>query len=335
MKPLTASDCDLRDFPFMPLDVVRLRDSDLAALESAEAFRAAVLLWCASWHQIPAASLPNDDRVLANLAGFGRVVKEWVKLKNGALRGWILCDDGRLYHPVIAEKANTALDGKLRQQWYTECGRIKKHNQRHADNQLPVPEYDEFVSSRTGANCPQGQHTGVPSVSPEKQAPIERDIERDRDIENKDKKTLVRTSSARFAEFWEAWPKSPRKVGKAECEKKWKARRLDAVADLILTHLNAIKATQQWREGFEPSPLTYINQSRWVDEVIDTEGKPQKNEKPWFLSSAGIEAKGNALGVGILDGEIFPKYRERVYAAAGLTEDEYRTGKVDWEARVN
>ena len=47
-SPLTPPDCDLRDFPFMPLDVVRLRDSDLAATESAEAFRSAVLLWCAS-----------------------------------------------------------------------------------------------------------------------------------------------------------------------------------------------------------------------------------------------------------------------------------------------
>jgi hypothetical protein len=30
MTPLTPSDCDLRDFQSMPLDVARLRDSDLA-----------------------------------------------------------------------------------------------------------------------------------------------------------------------------------------------------------------------------------------------------------------------------------------------------------------
>ncbi|WP_236577873.1 YdaU family protein [Burkholderia glumae] len=61
----------------MPLDVVRLRDSDIAALSSADEFRSAVMLWCASWHQVPAASLPDDDRVLAQLAGYGRVVTEW------------------------------------------------------------------------------------------------------------------------------------------------------------------------------------------------------------------------------------------------------------------
>ncbi len=112
MEPLTPPDCDLRDFAFMPLDVVRLRDSDLAALEAPEACWAAVLLWCASWHQIPAASLPDDDRVLANLAGFGRVVKEWQRVRSGALRGWVMCSDGRLYHPVIAEKANDAWNEK-------------------------------------------------------------------------------------------------------------------------------------------------------------------------------------------------------------------------------
>ena len=70
--PLTHARCDLRDFTFMPLDVVRLRDSDLAALESPEACWAAVLLWAASWHQVPAASLPDDDRVLINPRGLRR-----------------------------------------------------------------------------------------------------------------------------------------------------------------------------------------------------------------------------------------------------------------------
>lgn len=155
--PLTPHDCDLRDFPFMPLDVVRLRDSDLTSLETAEAFRAAVMLWCASWHQLPAASLPDDNRVLANLAGYGRVVKEFEKERAGALRGWVRCSDGRLYHPVVAEKAVEAWRGKLERVWRTECARIKKHNQRH-DLALPLPEFDDWLS----AGRPQGQALFVP-----------------------------------------------------------------------------------------------------------------------------------------------------------------------------
>lgn len=175
--PLTSPDCDLRDFAFMPLDVVRLRDSDLAALESPDACWAAVLLWCASWHQIPAASLPNDDRILANLAGFGRVVKEWQKVRSGALRGWIECSDGRLYHPVIAEKANDSFTRKLEQSWRTECARIKKFNQRHADEKdhLTFPSLEEFLSQRQFLNVPKDIKKS-PAVVP-KESPSNREGE--------------------------------------------------------------------------------------------------------------------------------------------------------------
>jgi hypothetical protein len=107
-KPLVPFEIDLRDFPYMPLDVVRLRDSELAVVLSGEEFRSAVLLWCACWHQVPASSLPDDDRLLASLAGFGRDLKGWKAVRQAALRGFKVCSDGRLYHPVIAEKAQKA-----------------------------------------------------------------------------------------------------------------------------------------------------------------------------------------------------------------------------------
>lgn len=37
--------------------------------------------------------------------GFGRDVKEWRKAREHALHGYVLCDDDRLYHPVVIEKA--------------------------------------------------------------------------------------------------------------------------------------------------------------------------------------------------------------------------------------
>jgi hypothetical protein len=176
--PIVPAEVDLRDFAFMPLDVVRLRDSDLAALEPPEACWAAVLLWCASWHQVPAASIPDDDRVLANLAGFGRVVREWQKVRDGALRGWVLCSDGRLYHPVVAEKALDAWRSKLEQRWRTECGRIKKHNQRH-NLSLQPPEFEAWIA----AGCPQGQPLPVPedksSLSPGTHPVCPRDVPRE------------------------------------------------------------------------------------------------------------------------------------------------------------
>jgi hypothetical protein len=159
--PLVPSDCDLRDFQYMPLDVVRLRDSELVTAVTGEEAFVAVLLWCAAWHQVPAASLPDDDRQLANLAGYGRAIKEWLKVKAGALRGFVRCDDGRLYHPVVAEKAREAWDAKLQQRYRTECARIKKVAQRHDVSPI-YPTFDEWLSQGTRGKCPEGQ----PPMSP-------------------------------------------------------------------------------------------------------------------------------------------------------------------------
>lgn len=134
-EPLTPPDCDLRDFPFMPLDVVRLRDSDISSVSTGEEFRCAVLLWCASWHQVPAASLPDNDIVLSQLAGFGRVVSEWQKVREGALRGWIKCSDGRLYHPVVAEKALEAWERKLKHHKKKAADRAKIAAKRAAEKE--------------------------------------------------------------------------------------------------------------------------------------------------------------------------------------------------------
>jgi len=103
--PLTPPECDLRGLSFMPLDVVRLCDSDMVALSTGEEFKAAVLLWAKAWLQVPAASLPDDPRILAHLSGAGT---RWARIAAVALRGWVKCSDGRLYHPVIAEKAKEA-----------------------------------------------------------------------------------------------------------------------------------------------------------------------------------------------------------------------------------
>lgn len=72
-----------------------------------------------------------------------------------------------------------------------------------------------------------------------------------------------------FDRFWEAWPRTERKTAKAECRKRWKARGLEALADQIVRHVEAMAQTRQWREGFEPAPLTYLNQRRWEDAAPD------------------------------------------------------------------
>nr|WP_255611022.1 DUF1376 domain-containing protein [Lysobacter sp. ESA13C] len=149
----------------MPLDVVRLRDSELATTSSGEGFRCAVLLWCAAWHQLPAASLPDDDRLLSQYAGFGRSIKEWRKHKAEALYGWELCADGRLYHPTVAEKALEAWAQRLQQRWRTECARIKKAAQRN-DLAAVYPTFEQWEDHFNATGSEQWRPDSVPGPVP-------------------------------------------------------------------------------------------------------------------------------------------------------------------------
>ncbi|WP_157215945.1 DUF1376 domain-containing protein [Flavisphingomonas formosensis] len=122
--PLTPADSDLRSFPFMPLQVARLRDSGMAAEIAPEACWYAVLLWAAAWHQLPAGSLPDNDAALMRLAGLGRDARTWRRHRDAALRGFLLCSDGRLYHPVIAEQVHAA--------WAEKCAYRTRKEKRSA-----------------------------------------------------------------------------------------------------------------------------------------------------------------------------------------------------------
>ena len=85
-------------------------------------------------------------------------------------------------------------------------------------------------------------------------------------IQNKNISSAKPTTT-RFNDFWSAWPSSKRKVARAECEKKWAKHDLDMVADAIIANVNKLKKTEQWTSGFDPAPLTYINQRRWEDDA--------------------------------------------------------------------
>jgi hypothetical protein len=159
---MTPPDCDLRGLMFMPLEVQRLRDSDLALLATGDEFKAAVLLWCASWQQVPAASLPADDRVLCRWSGLD--AKAWAKAKAGAMRGWVACDDGRLYHPVVAEKALATWRDRLkyRERRATDRDRLKEWRDRKQDKggdgngSETAPETPDETRFETRVETPKG-----------------------------------------------------------------------------------------------------------------------------------------------------------------------------------
>ena len=78
--------------------------------------------------------------------------------------------------------------------------------------------------------------------------------------------------AVRFEEWWKAYPTN-RRVNKKGCLTKWKARKLDNIADIIIADTKArIMSDVQWLDGFIPQTTTYMNQSRWESE-IDTQRK--------------------------------------------------------------
>jgi len=78
--------------------------------------------------------------------------------------------------------------------------------------------------------------------------------------------TSVAPTTSRFDEFWNNWPTSKRKVAKSACKAKWERLALDPLADKINAVVARLRASEQWISGYEPAPLTFINQKRWEDD---------------------------------------------------------------------
>lgn len=140
--PPIPPDADLRDFPFMPLDIGRLFGSAFHARASDAEWRVGVTLWLRSYHQVPAGSLPDDDIELCRLAELGRDMRTWRKVKAMALHGWVKHADGRLYHATVAEKATEAWRRKVSQRERSRRGNARRwgHRSDAQDRPLAIPE---------------------------------------------------------------------------------------------------------------------------------------------------------------------------------------------------
>lgn len=184
--PLVPREVNLQDFQYMELDVRRLRDSRFGAEVSGDAFRAGVMLWCASWHQVPAGSVPDDDVELANLAGYGRFVKEWKKERTQALQGFVKCNDGRLYHTVVCEKVNAAWRGRLEHFYERAKDRLRKANKARKDEdppRPPLPEltFEQWNDRRLAGGIPMEKaeaFDGIPPKPPAEDPPISPEFQR-------------------------------------------------------------------------------------------------------------------------------------------------------------
>ena len=134
--PPIPADVDLRDFRFMPLDVLSIRDGRLPLGDPA-IFRATMLLWFVAWHQLPAGSLDKDDEWLADHSG---AHADWPRIRDAVLAGFVEHADGRLYHPVVTEKVLEAWGRKHAKQRLKAADRERKAEAREPASLPPPPE---------------------------------------------------------------------------------------------------------------------------------------------------------------------------------------------------
>lgn len=284
-EPLTPPDCDLRGMPYMPLDIGRLFDSDLYVLSTGEEFKAALSLWGKAFLQVPAASLPNDDRILAHLSGSGA---RWAKVKEMALRGWVLCSDGRLYHPVVAEKARDAWQSRLDRRARTEAARRARHTSKAdaTDSGTEPPPHPVTISvteratENVAASVTENVTSSKGSTREQKGTEVSKKEEG-----REDKSSLVRSRSLacrndpEFAAFYAEYPK---RQAPDDGQKAWRqVRKAGATAEEIMDGLR--------RHQFDPNPQfiplpgSWLRAGRWKDEAI------QRFASAWDQLAHGLE----------------------------------------------
>lgn len=262
--PLVSKEVDLRDFAFMPLDVLRLRDSELAADTTGDEFKAAVILWCASWHQVPAGSLPSNEAAIARLAGHVLTSKKWRSIRDGALRGWVQCDDNRFYHPVVSEKANEAWILKVRQRERTDAARkaklaAKSTNESSVTDNVTAPVTCPVTTS-VGGNP---THPVTTSKGPDRTGP---DLKKENDHPSPPTIYQGEGDLKGFAEFWELFPKGDL-VSRHKSEAEWMtmtlAERVQAIA--------AIPAVRTRKTTNPLNPDTYLRDKLFASHTAKTE----------------------------------------------------------------
>lgn len=178
--PLAPSDLDVRGYDYMPLFGARLYTSEFypVALRNPRGGLAAQKLWWVAFQQVPAGSLPANEYALCSFADFGTDMRAWNRARETAMHGFVLCSDGRHYHPVVVEIAlkAAAIRAKARDKKAQQraakaaaerqddaAGRQETAERRKHDENLGgglAPQVIENIEHESA--CPQGRPGPVP-----------------------------------------------------------------------------------------------------------------------------------------------------------------------------
>src|SRR5690349_10776607 len=127
---------------------------------------------------------------------------------------------------------------------------------------------------------------------------------------------------SKFERFWEVWPShSGRKTGgRPDCSKHWAENGLDKDAELIIAHVQAMKLTKKWIDGYDPRPLRYLEERWWLEGAPDAAPTAASDDvdPEWWTSKSGVEQQAARKGFRACGAdEPMPAYRVHVAVASG------------------
>lgn len=153
-EPLVPAEVSMRGLPYMPLQIERLQKSKawLVCKRRPELAFYILNLWMRAWTEAPAGSIEDDDDVLADAAmcppdKFGQV-------KEDALRGWILCRDGRWYHPTVCEIALETWEKRTGAEKKRAEDRERKRKEREASRHSQAVQDVSAGQTQDKDDCP-------------------------------------------------------------------------------------------------------------------------------------------------------------------------------------
>lgn len=280
-EPPVPRDADLRQFRLFAIDVQRLLNSETWVLASGDEAKAAMTLWLQAFHQIPAGSLPANDRMLSYLSMAGPA---WESVRDHALRGWEMHADGRLYHPVVTERVLEALarSSEYRANKEAHRAKMREWRQRQRDGSPEPPEKarddhvtitppsrDQHVTGKKEKEKGEEEEKGVKNLrhTPPASPPLEGLDAPEPPLEaagSRGKQAKPPTYTREFEAFWEVYP---RRTGKLDASRAFqRARKLVAHDHLMAAAVLYAQGAKGKEERFIPHPATWLNQGRWDDQ---------------------------------------------------------------------
>lgn len=225
-----------------------------------------LLLWMKAWQQSPCGSLPAQDDLIA--ARIGMDHRLFLAHRDILMRGWYLCTDGRLYHPIITELVERMRNGRRKDRLKKEAQRaVNKSAKPRRTRTISVPG-DSLGSPPTGT----GSGTGISPLPPG-------------------------GVGEGFKTFWNEWPAGSRKVAELKAATEWARQGCEVIADAVLRGLRAARASEQWqRDGgrWVPKPANWLAERAW--EAAAAGGATVASESPEeYIARMAAERAAEAL----------------------------------------